>query len=254
VQYLSQRYNLVSLIDFVKILSAADQSNFPKNALLITLDDGWKENYDLLPVIRKYKFRPTVFITSQMINTERHFWWTECPASEVGQLKRMPNKQRLEILKTKYQYDPVREYTGRRQALNWDEITVMKNFVDFGLHSKHHPVLTQCSTEEKRDEIVGCKTETEKMFGCKIEAFAYPNGDYNTECIRILKECGLKVARTTDAGWNNFSADPYKLKITGASDDGSVTKLAAELTGIPGFFQHLIFSGSFNGLKNKNER
>ncbi|MCW0481664.1 polysaccharide deacetylase family protein [Gaoshiqia sediminis] len=238
-------------MDFIKAKRDRSWEMIPDYALAITFDDGWKENYELLPVFQKYNLRPTLFLTSQVINTERHFWWTACCNGDVERLKRIPNMQRLAELEKKYRYDQDKEYKGDRQALNVNEIEKMKDFVDFGLHTRYHPVLTQCTMEEKRDEIMAGKLELEEILGRRIEAFAYPNGDYDEECIHMLRECGLKIARTTDAGWNDINSNSYKLKVTGASDNGSITKLVAELTGIPRFFQYAGYHGNFNGLKNK---
>lgn len=249
VNYLSSRYNLISLNDFLDAKSNSSRGKIPDYALAITFDDGWKENYELLPIFQKYNFRPTLFLTSQVIKTERHFWWTSCCNGDVERFKRMPNKQRLAELEEKYRYDQDKEYKCDRQALNITEIERMKDFVDFGLHTRYHPVLTQCTLEEKKAEIIAGKLELEEILGRRIEAFAYPNGDYDEECIHILRGCGLRIARTTDAGWNDINSNSYKLKVTGASDNGSITKLVAELTGIPRFSQHLLYSGHINGKK-----
>jgi peptidoglycan/xylan/chitin deacetylase (PgdA/CDA1 family) len=248
VKYLSANYHLISLNEVISAFYIKSFKNIPEYALVITLDDGWKENYNLLPIIRDYNFKPTIFLTSNLIDTERHFWWTTCNAKEVNRLKGLSNRERIAELKEKCLYDPQKEYLTDRQALNFAEIEEMKEYVDFGLHTCNHPVLTKCTYEEKRREIIECKFSVEEMLGCQVESFSYPNGDYDDECIEILKECGVKIARTTDAGWNNFLSNQYKLKVTGVSDNGSRNKLIAELTGIPMFFQYL-FTGSFTGKK-----
>jgi peptidoglycan/xylan/chitin deacetylase (PgdA/CDA1 family) len=219
--------------------------------MIITFDDGWKENYKLLPLIREYRFRPTIFLTSHLINTERHFWWTECDPNDIARLKNLPEEQRLNELRRINQYDQEKEYPGGRQALNLKELQEMKEFVDFGLHSCYHPVLTKCVASKKCSEIIECKQAIEQVLGQQVFAFAYPNGDYDEECIRILKENGLKLARTTDAGWNDIFSDPYRLKVTGVSDSSGMNKLISELTGIPRFLQYLVFKGSLNGQKIK---
>jgi poly-beta-1,6-N-acetyl-D-glucosamine N-deacetylase len=249
LKYLCRRYNLISLAEFSQAICTKDWKSIPSYALIITMDDGWKENYNLLPVIIQFRIRPTIFLTSHIINTERHFWWTTCNIKDIERLKNIPNKQRMNELLEECKYYPEKEYVSDRQALNIPEIKIMKDYVDFGLHTCFHPILTSCSHEEKRNEIMISKITIERILGRVTETFAYPNGDYDQECIEMLKECGIKIARTIDAGWNNKSSDPYKLKVTGVSDDGSISKLMAELTGIPMFFQYLS-KGSFNGRKN----
>ena len=45
------------------------------NTFVITFDDGLKTNFDLLDVIKIYKIRPTIFITTNLINTNKSFWF-----------------------------------------------------------------------------------------------------------------------------------------------------------------------------------
>ncbi len=251
LDYLAKKYKLISLKDFSDAIYSGDESRLPSNAMIITFDDGWKENYKLLPLIREYRFRPTIFLTSHLINTERHFWWTECDPNDIARLKSLPEEQRLNELRRINQYDQEKEYPGVRQALNLKELQEMKEFVDFGLHSCYHPVLTKCTASKKCSEIIECKQAIEQVLGQQVFAFAFPNGDYDEECIRILKENGLKLARTTDAGWNDIFSDPYRLKVTGVSDSSGMNKLISELTGIPRFLQYLVFKGSLNGQKIK---
>ncbi|TAJ12111.1 polysaccharide deacetylase family protein [Marinilabiliaceae bacterium JC017] len=250
LNYLSAKYNLIAISELIDAVKLNNFNKIPRYAMVITLDDGWKENYELLPVIQKYQFKPTVFLTSHLINTKRHFWWTTCNEIEKQSLKRKSNSEKLLFLKEKYHFYLEKEFEGERQTLNKSEIKEMSSYVEYGFHTCYHPILTQCNSEEKRKEIIEGKVELERMLGIEIQSFAYPNGDYDDECIDILKECGMKIARSTDAGWNGKSLHPFKLKITGVSDNASMNKFVAELTGIPMFFQYL-FKGSFNGIKNK---
>jgi peptidoglycan/xylan/chitin deacetylase (PgdA/CDA1 family) len=249
LEYFARKYHLISISELIGALDSGNFQNLPKYSLVVTLDDGWKENVDLLPVVKKFKFKPVVFLSSNLIGTERHFWWTTCEPSKVDALKSMSNRERINELRQRYSYNHEKEYAGERQALSYQEIEKMKSNVDFGLHTCNHPVLTRCTTEEKRKEIRDCKTQLEALLGEPVISFSYPNGDYDDECIEILKECGVKVARTTDAGWNHPLSNPYKLKVTGVSDNSSKNKLIAELTGIPMFLQYLSI-GRINGVKS----
>lgn len=247
LKYLSNWYNFISLTDLTDAIVSKDWKKIPKYAMVITFDDGWKENYDLLDLIIKYKLKPTIFLTSHLINTDRNYWWSICNESDLNRLIRIPNNQRLMELKEKYDYYPEKEYPGRRQSLNIKEINQMKEFVEFGLHTCFHPILTNCSDEEKRSEIKKCKIRLEKILDKNIYTFAYPNGSYDNKCIEILKELGLKVARTVDVGWNSDRTDPYKLKTLYISDNVTINKLASQLTGIPLYLQYLL-KGNLKGL------
>lgn len=251
LKYLSRRYNLITISALVNAFQSGNFKKLPKYALLITIDDGWKENYDLLPIIKEYKCRPIIFLASDIINTQRRYWWTICNVTKAKAFKKMPNSERQKILKEKYSYSSNKEYPGERQALNLQELNEMKDYVDFGLHTATHPILTRCTTSEKKDEINNGKQQLEELLNLRIETFSYPNGDYDAETKEILKENGITIARTTDVGWTSLSSDQYQLRVTGVSDAASENKLVAEITGLSMFIQYLL-KGCFNGTKEKN--
>jgi peptidoglycan/xylan/chitin deacetylase (PgdA/CDA1 family) len=248
MNYLSQQYNFITLSDLIETLYSEKPSDLPKYALLVTFDDGWKENFKLLDIFREYNMRPVIFLSSHLVDTNRNFWFTTCNPSDTESLKKMSSDQRLLALEKAYDYYPEKEFPENRQALNLDELGKMKDHADFGSHTCYHTILTKCDFKDKTGEIKGSVERLEELLGMRVTSFAYPNGDYDNEVIDLLRESNIKVARTIDAGWNNWKTDPYKLKITGVSDDASVTKLASEMTGISRFMQYLV-KGSFNGIK-----
>jgi peptidoglycan/xylan/chitin deacetylase (PgdA/CDA1 family) len=241
MNYLSKRYNFISMSELSDSIYNKEWGSFPKYPLLITIDDGWKENIGLLGIINKYKIRPTIFLTSHLINTDRNFWWTTVnKPKEINLLKRFPNNQRIKYLFDKFNYSQEKEYPENRQALNLYEIGKMKESVDFSFHTCFHPILTKCNDDEKEAEIIESKIMLEKLLGSNLYSFAYPNGNYDLKCVDILKENGIRIARTLEVGRNGKKTDPLRLKVTGVSDDGTINKLASELTGIPLFAQYLL--------------
>jgi peptidoglycan/xylan/chitin deacetylase (PgdA/CDA1 family) len=248
MNYLSERFNFISLSDLIEFYYSDKPFPMPEYALLITFDDGWKENHKLINTITEYKFRPVIFLSSHLINTNRNFWFTNCNPAETKRLKRMSTTQRLNILLNGYNYYPEKEFPENRQVLNLNELRKLKEIADIGSHTCFHPILTKCNFQEKSNEIKGSVERLEELLGMPVTSFAYPNGDYDQKTIEILKAGNIKIARTTDAGWNNRKSDPYRLKVTGVSDNATVSKLAFEITGISRYFQHLL-NGSFNGIK-----
>jgi poly-beta-1,6-N-acetyl-D-glucosamine N-deacetylase len=248
MNYLAERFNFISQSDLVDFFYSDKQFSMPEYALLITFDDGWKENHKLINTITEYKFRPVIFLTSHLINTNRNFWFTTCNPAETKRLKRMSTTRRLNTMLSSYNYFPEKEFPENRQVFNLDELQKMKEIADIGSHTCFHPILTKCNLMEKSNEINGSIERLEELLEIPVISFAYPNGDYDLETIEILKARNIKIARTTDAGWNNRNSDPYRLKVTGVSDNATVSKLAFEITGISRYIQHLL-KGSFNGVK-----
>ena len=96
--------------------------------MIITFDDGWKENYYLLDLIIKYKFKPTIFLTSHLINTQRNFWWTSLKTKDKEHFKKLRNNQRLLELKEKFDFYQEKEFPGNRQVLNLLEIDLKNKY------------------------------------------------------------------------------------------------------------------------------
>ncbi len=141
-------------------------------------------------------------------------------------------------MRNEAKFEPEREYDNR-QALNKSELLEMQPLVDYGSHTKFHPILPNCPAEVSRNEIAASKTHLEDMLGQPIEHFCYPNGDYGTREMDYLKDCGYKSARTLAWGWNDKHSDPFQLKVIEFLDDSSINMLCAHFTGVFVLFRTL---------------
>ena len=115
----------------------------------------------------------------------------------------------------------------------------MAPWVDFGSHTRTHPILTQCSDEEALLEIEGSRSDLEQMIGRPCPHFCAPNGDWGERELALIRKAGYETARTTDVGWVGPDADLYRLKVAAVSDDASIDKLAAQLAGLPRYAKNL---------------
>ena len=145
-----KHYNIISFEDFLQ--AKRTNSVIPPRALILTLDDGHKGNYRLLPLIKKHKVPVTVFLCPEIAGTNRHFWFMH-KGIDPEELKKLPDDKRLERLH-EHGFEEKKEYT-ERHALSKKEIEEMKAspFVSFQSHTLFHPVLTQCSDQKAADEI-----------------------------------------------------------------------------------------------------
>jgi peptidoglycan/xylan/chitin deacetylase (PgdA/CDA1 family) len=244
LQYLKKHFNFITLDTLIQSIYDKDWSLMPPNPLIITIDDGFKDNFKLLHLFKKYELKPTIYICSHIINTHRKFWF-ESEVKHPHLYFEYENAERLTELSEKYNFNPTKEYTVR-QALNLSEILEMSPYVDFQSHSKFHPILSKCSDEESSSEIKESKELLTELLNLKISHFSFPNGDFSAREINQLKKFGYMSARTCDIGWNHMYADPFRLKAMGIADNSSINELISQLYGISGFLR-FSKNGSFNG-------
>ena len=240
LSWLRTRFTFTTLDAVVDAIHAHDWSGVPEGALVVTLDDGHRRNYELLPVFRRHGVRPTIYLCTQVVGTRRRFWF-QAPGVDPQPYKGVANAARLDALKREHGFEPEREYPdGERQALSREEIEEMAPYVDFEIHTRFHPVLPQCSDEEAWREIAESKRELEDLLGRECRHFSYPNGDYFGREVEYARRAGFASARTVDLGWTHVASDPLRLKIFGVSDDASLDMLATQLSGIPGYLRRLL--------------
>lgn len=238
-QFLQKKYNIIDLNDLLNAIDYKDLISLPKKALIITFDDGHIMNYELLPLIKKHKLSISIFLCAAIINTNRSFWFTYKP-SEVkkGELKKIINTERLAIL-NKFGYNQEEEHETP-QALNKPQIMEMKEHVNFQSHTLFHPILTQCTYEDAKKEIIDSKNLLENEYDLKVNAISYPNGDYSKREIDIAREAGYCCGITVDFGFNSIKTDVYKLKRISVKDTFNLDELIVKSSGLWGLLK--IFS------------
>ena len=246
VRYLNKRFRFITIGELVSAIHTDDWTGIPPKSLAITLDDGYCENYRLAPIFAKYGLMPTIYVCSDVVNTNRHYWF-ETGLADIAALKKATWAGLLQALRESEGYQLEKEYEDR-QALNYEEMKAMMRDVDFQSHSRYHPILTRCDEVQARAEIVESKKNLEALTKKNITHFSYPNGDYSDRERQELVDAGYASARTIDVGWNNGKTDPFKLKSMGIEDNASLPVLCAQVHGFFGFVKYACH-GSFKGKR-----
>jgi peptidoglycan/xylan/chitin deacetylase (PgdA/CDA1 family) len=86
-----QRYfEPVGIDDLVRY---AEGGTLPRNAILITFDDGYRDNYELaLPVLQRRGMKAVFFVATSYISERRLFWW-----DRVNYLVKSSKRSSLEL-------------------------------------------------------------------------------------------------------------------------------------------------------------
>ena len=73
IKFLTRNYNIISLSDLCDIMK--EEKSFPERSMVITFDDGWRDNYEYaFPILKKYNAPATIFLSTAYIASNKIFW------------------------------------------------------------------------------------------------------------------------------------------------------------------------------------
>jgi peptidoglycan/xylan/chitin deacetylase (PgdA/CDA1 family) len=76
ISFLAKDYNLLSLENLMELLQ--NNKPIPKRAVVITFDDGWRDNYlYAYPILKKHKVPATIFLATDFIGAAKIFWFLQ---------------------------------------------------------------------------------------------------------------------------------------------------------------------------------
>ena len=74
IRYLTRKYRVIPLMELCRNLTNRDR--IPSDAVVITFDDGYRDNYRYAyPILRKYGVPATIFLATGHIDSGTPFWW-----------------------------------------------------------------------------------------------------------------------------------------------------------------------------------
>jgi peptidoglycan/xylan/chitin deacetylase (PgdA/CDA1 family)/tetratricopeptide (TPR) repeat protein len=169
---------VISLQDF--LAWRRREKDIPSSCAIITLDDGWKSQYEIAwPILKRFGYPFTMFIYTEGVRG--------------GSL-------------------------GGSEAITWEQLAEMRDAgVDIEAHSATHQdlreghnimlaepggkrtrtKLTGAEYEQwVQNEVVGCKVTIERRLRVRVNCFAVPYGFYNEHIKEIAKNAGYEALFT----------------------------------------------------------
>lgn len=251
-----QKHNqLMSLADVVQY--KIKHGKFPTNAIVITVDDGYRDFYEVaFPILKRRGIPATFYVTTGFVNGDIWLWpdqiqWLlsqehnykgpyavgdtvfsiEPERSEVWwpivlQMLRVKNQDRIdcihklqESLGVKLPIIPPARYA----PCNWDQLKEMQSAgIEIGGHSVTHPSLGSLEPIDARHEIQQSFDTLNEKLGVRPRTFCYPNGqpsDYSEEIKRYTKEVGYLAAVTAFSDCHGLSKDFAWRRFVGGNND-----------------------------------
>ena len=205
--FLKHNYSFVSIND---ILDGLDINN---KYIMITFDDGYYNNNYALPILKKYQIPALFFISTNHIKQNKCFWWdiiyrerikSRTSKKEIvyeqNQLKSKTNEEIEQYIIEKFGEKAFEPKSDIDRPFTTSEL---KNFskekyVFLGNHTHNHAILTNCSSNEIKTQILEAQKFIKDNTEITPKAISYPNGDYSDEIIKISKEIGIELGITTE--------------------------------------------------------
>ena len=231
-------YNFLSVDDLNLIRKGVNI--FPKGGVVITVDDGWKENKEnIVAVAESYKIPVTIFVTTSPVETGESYWWSYIQKAfdkkltnhSVGALKLVSNEQRMQELERIKPNVP-----NDRDALTIEEVKTISQspYITIGSHTVTHPILTMCNDEKSKYELVESQKTLENWTNKSVHFFAYPNGNYTQREINVLKSNGFQMAFTTKPEYVTLDSfkSPFEIPRFDVLEDVSFAENIIRMTGV----------------------
>tara|TARA_B100001123_G_C15226541_1_gene993366 strand:+ start:57 stop:1160 length:1104 start_codon:yes stop_codon:yes gene_type:complete len=206
IYFLEHGYTFISYKDLQTGL------NPEKNYIYLTLDDGYFNNMQLLPILEEFNIPVHIFITTKNIEENKKFWWDIVYENRTRQgwsLRRI--KGELEKLNTgtaaavdeficsEFGSDAYVPKSDLDRPLSLEELKVLSQheLVTVGNHTHEHLIATRITKEQFRKEILRAE-KILQAFHIEIKGFAFPNGQYFQNHFSVLEECGVQQGFSTE--------------------------------------------------------
>jgi peptidoglycan/xylan/chitin deacetylase (PgdA/CDA1 family) len=253
MRFLRSNFEVIGLADLPNVLEKKRGRH-----VLVTFDDGYRDNYEIaFPILKHQGVPATFFVATGFLDHPKLSWWDEIawmvrrsPRHELhmspwlpGPLEHdEPDRERtVQVLLKKYkglrasQTGPFLEALATATAsgrcppevasdmwMTWDMVRAMRaGGMTIGGHTVNHPVLASLPADEQRQEIDGCAQRLQEELGEAMVAFSYPVGRpecFNADTRASLRQCGVRYAFSYYGGYR-----------TGADwDDHDIRRIAVE--------------------------
>jgi peptidoglycan/xylan/chitin deacetylase (PgdA/CDA1 family) len=133
------------------------------NCAIITIDDGYQNVMEALPIFEEYGIKPAIFILSDPQHANR--------AELDSQYGFLSDAQ-----------------------LN----TLLKRGWTIGSHGATHANIQTLAEGDMEREITHSKRSLEKRIGHRVRYFAYPKGKYSALAVKIAQKAGYELALSMD--------------------------------------------------------
>jgi len=154
---------------------AVPLSPLPVDGIVVTFDDGFRDNLDVAaPILEQFGIPFTVFVTPGLIQSGKPIYLS---VSALRDLASVPG-------------------------------------ATIGAHGYTHRRLADCEPGELQNELVNSRKWLEDIIGLPVTCMSYPHGSENSRVRKAVSGAGYTIAASSHAGFNLPANDPLSLMRT----------------------------------------
>lgn len=174
--------------------------NLLQRPVVVTFDDGLADFLSgALPVLAKYQFPTTLYVTTGYIG--RTSAWMKA------------------------------EGEHNRRMMTWSELQELEG-VEIGGHSHTHLQLDISPLEKAREEIFLCKESLEQRLSRPVQTFAFPHGYYTQKLLDLVRQAGFTSSCIVGHAMALDTSSPFALPRIIIKSDTTIAVLEQYLQGV----------------------
>ena len=268
LEFLCSWFSPISVDDVLRFSGAG--RTLPHNSLLVTFDDGYRDNHDVaLPILLRRGVPATFFVATDYVEKRRLFWWDRIAAilksSCVARVEldypkhaslplddeRKSESIRLaqRLVKDCHDVDLGRFFEALERAadvvlesaaeqrlvegavMTWEHVVALRR-AGMGVqsHTRTHRVLQTLSAERLDDELRGSRDALERVLGEPVRAVAYPVGKTVSDAAHVRRA-------VLDAGYEIGFSNGTGVNRLRSFDPLDVRRVALDAAFDDGFFR-----------------
>ena len=271
IEVLSRYFRPISLADLVA--AAEGRATLPDRSVLVTFDDGYRNNLvNAAPILRRYGVPAVIHVATGYIGAGRILWVEEIclrirhwplphlpmpagqpdcpmPADTVGrasladrvsisckdlsETEKQCYLARLREIPLSYGEDYIEEAYA---FMSWDEVRQLQaQGFEIGAHTVNHPILSALDPKEAAWEVSESKRVVEEQLGHECVAIGYPNGRRED-----ISDAVIEAARTAGYKVGFLQLDRFNPDLA--------SPLALTRINVLGYLPERVFHSRISGL------
>lgn len=213
IAYIRRFYQPMTLLQLVQ--RVFESGDIPKNAIVVTVDDGYRDFHDVAwPVLKEFDVPATLFVTTGFVNGDLWLWpdqvswlFSNAPVQDktiqfdsfllntadiqsrrhdawqslIDYLLSISDNEKhfaIRHLADELSVELPARVPNDFAACSWDQLRDMEAAgIEIGGHTVTHPSLGRVGPAKAQQEIEGCLRMLSEHLGEKKRTFCYPNGE-----------------------------------------------------------------------------